>query len=388
MSATEQPAPFAVLLRQFRLAAGLTQAELADRAGLSLRGVSDLERGVRRAPHPRTVRQFAEALRLSDNDTRALLAAARGGDVDQVNPATGAGDQELSNRLEVQPPLAALDTDHLERAEAGPRGLVRRGRGSQVRPLIVVASVVGALAIGLGLAVVVLPRFGVNATAATPTPSPSATSVAGNLLLADSLAAPAAAAFVRDQSGTSVAEFSDGTSATYLWDSAYMYSAIVAHVLGPYPPNPDHAWLGAGVSLEHALPQDFAIQVRGRVTRSPESSAFGVAVEPTPGQVYQFDVLPADRSYRLELPHGQSPMVAGQSSWILPPSQPNLLRFEFRGDGLRVLANGHELARAALPSPSDYPSARISLRWALTGPPSQGNSLEVRFAQFALYALP
>jgi len=386
VNATEQPAPFAALLRGFRLAAGLTQAELADRAGLSLRGVSDLERGVRRAPHARTVRQFAEALRLSDDETRALLAAARGAEVDQVDPVTRAPAQELSNKLQVQAPLAALDTPEVPRIEAAPCGLVPRGRGSRVRPMIVVASLVGALAISLGI--VVLPRLGVNATAATPTPSPSATSVAGDLVLADSLANPADAAFVRDQSGTTVAGFSDGTSATYLWDSAYMYSAIVAHVLGPYPANPDHAWLGAGVSLEHALPQDFAIQVRGRVTRSPESSAFGLAVEPAAGQVYEFDVLPADRSYRLALPQGQAPMVEGQSSWILPPSQPNLLRFEVRGDGLRVLANGHELARAAPPSPSDHQPARLSLRWALTGPPSQGNSVEVRFAQFALYALP
>jgi hypothetical protein len=33
------PSPFAVLLRMERRAAGLTQAELADRASISLRGV-------------------------------------------------------------------------------------------------------------------------------------------------------------------------------------------------------------------------------------------------------------------------------------------------------------------------------------------------------------
>jgi transcriptional regulator with XRE-family HTH domain len=35
-----------VLLLQHRLAAGLSQEELAKRAGLSRRGISDLERGV------------------------------------------------------------------------------------------------------------------------------------------------------------------------------------------------------------------------------------------------------------------------------------------------------------------------------------------------------
>ena len=41
---------FADVLRQLRTAASLSQEELAERAGVSLRGVSDLERGLRRAP--------------------------------------------------------------------------------------------------------------------------------------------------------------------------------------------------------------------------------------------------------------------------------------------------------------------------------------------------
>jgi DNA-binding XRE family transcriptional regulator len=38
---------FATLLQRYRLAAGLSQDELAERAGLSARGISDLERGAR-----------------------------------------------------------------------------------------------------------------------------------------------------------------------------------------------------------------------------------------------------------------------------------------------------------------------------------------------------
>ena len=41
---------FADLLKQHRLAVGMTQEELAERAGLSARGISDLERGVSRRP--------------------------------------------------------------------------------------------------------------------------------------------------------------------------------------------------------------------------------------------------------------------------------------------------------------------------------------------------
>ncbi|MDQ6673061.1 MAG: helix-turn-helix domain-containing protein [Chloroflexota bacterium] len=70
-----ESATFGALLRQHRLAAGISQAALAERAGLSLRGVSDLERGARRAPYPDTVRRLADALHVSDSDRAGLLVA-------------------------------------------------------------------------------------------------------------------------------------------------------------------------------------------------------------------------------------------------------------------------------------------------------------------------
>jgi tetratricopeptide (TPR) repeat protein/transcriptional regulator with XRE-family HTH domain len=68
---------FGDLLRRYRLAAGLTQEELADRAGLSVRGLSDLERGARRAPRRETVQLLAEALQLSAAERTQLEAASR-----------------------------------------------------------------------------------------------------------------------------------------------------------------------------------------------------------------------------------------------------------------------------------------------------------------------
>jgi predicted ATPase/DNA-binding CsgD family transcriptional regulator/DNA-binding XRE family transcriptional regulator len=65
-----------VLLQQWRAAAGLSQEELAAKAGLSQRGISDLERGERRLPRPDTVRRLAEALDLDQAARAALLAAA------------------------------------------------------------------------------------------------------------------------------------------------------------------------------------------------------------------------------------------------------------------------------------------------------------------------
>ena len=70
---------FADLLRHLRTSASLSQEELAVRSGLSLRGISDLERGVRRAPHLTTIRVIADALGLGLEERQALLAAARPG---------------------------------------------------------------------------------------------------------------------------------------------------------------------------------------------------------------------------------------------------------------------------------------------------------------------
>jgi len=68
---------FGELLRRHRLAAALSQEDLAERAGLSERGISNLERGVRRSPRLTTVALLADALTLSQDDRAAFIAAAR-----------------------------------------------------------------------------------------------------------------------------------------------------------------------------------------------------------------------------------------------------------------------------------------------------------------------
>jgi CubicO group peptidase (beta-lactamase class C family)/transcriptional regulator with XRE-family HTH domain len=73
----ETPPAFGILLSRYRAAVGLTQEELAERAGLSVEAISALERGVRTRPRPVTVTQLAEALNLSPEDRAALERAAR-----------------------------------------------------------------------------------------------------------------------------------------------------------------------------------------------------------------------------------------------------------------------------------------------------------------------
>ena len=74
---SERTASFGEMLRRLRSAAGLSQEALAERAGLSRHGISDLERGARLIPRLETVRLLANGLGLGDADRLALLAAAR-----------------------------------------------------------------------------------------------------------------------------------------------------------------------------------------------------------------------------------------------------------------------------------------------------------------------
>jgi tetratricopeptide (TPR) repeat protein/transcriptional regulator with XRE-family HTH domain len=71
-------AGFGELLRRLRTAAGFTQEELAERATLSPRSVSDLERGINQTPRRETARLLAEALGLQGAVRSEFEAVARG----------------------------------------------------------------------------------------------------------------------------------------------------------------------------------------------------------------------------------------------------------------------------------------------------------------------
>lgn len=78
-------------LKRLRLAAGTTQEELAHRAGISARTVSDVERGLRSAVHGDTARRLASALGLTGETRCSFEALARGqaAATPTVQPAVG-----------------------------------------------------------------------------------------------------------------------------------------------------------------------------------------------------------------------------------------------------------------------------------------------------------
>jgi tetratricopeptide (TPR) repeat protein/transcriptional regulator with XRE-family HTH domain len=76
--ADQSSVTFASLLREHRLRADLTQEELAYAAGVSVRSISDLERGVNLTARKETTRLLADALGLTGADRAHFESVARG----------------------------------------------------------------------------------------------------------------------------------------------------------------------------------------------------------------------------------------------------------------------------------------------------------------------
>jgi tetratricopeptide (TPR) repeat protein/transcriptional regulator with XRE-family HTH domain len=92
-------ASFGLLLRRHRRSSGLSQEELADRAGVGIRTLSDLERGRTARPYRQTVGALATALSLRDTQLDEFLRLSR-----QGWPPAGQGPEDPA--LRAAPELA------------------------------------------------------------------------------------------------------------------------------------------------------------------------------------------------------------------------------------------------------------------------------------------
>jgi transcriptional regulator with XRE-family HTH domain len=98
MAAT-RASTFGDLLRRYRLAATLTQEQLAETAGLSARGISDVERGLKLRPRRDTMTLLVDALQLAPPQRALLAGAARDPSVSRAQLADAS--QEWASYLDV-----------------------------------------------------------------------------------------------------------------------------------------------------------------------------------------------------------------------------------------------------------------------------------------------
>jgi tetratricopeptide (TPR) repeat protein/transcriptional regulator with XRE-family HTH domain len=116
--------PPGLWLRGQRIAAGLTQEDLAERSGVSVRTIADMERGRTRRPYPSSVRALIRALGLPDTTGTELVARYRAPGDEPALPA----------------PAAAAETAEVPAEPAVPRQLPTAvpyfaGRTSELRLL-------------------------------------------------------------------------------------------------------------------------------------------------------------------------------------------------------------------------------------------------------------
>lgn len=74
----ELSTPFGALVRAYRNEAGLTQQELAAKAGLSVAALRDIEQSRRRRPRPSSLAALSDALGLDEENAARLVSAGRG----------------------------------------------------------------------------------------------------------------------------------------------------------------------------------------------------------------------------------------------------------------------------------------------------------------------
>jgi tetratricopeptide (TPR) repeat protein len=137
---------FGGVLRRYRVAAGLTQEELAARSGLSVRAIREMECGRSARPYPRSVRLLAEALGLSEVQRGELAVLARGGGGGGV-VVSGSGRGEVAGAVPRQLPAVVGCFTGREAELAVLSGLVDRRPGVGA-PAVVVSAIGGMAGVG------------------------------------------------------------------------------------------------------------------------------------------------------------------------------------------------------------------------------------------------
>jgi len=99
VSGTSQP-DLATLIRLARQRTGLSQEALANRSGVAVRTISDLERGRIRRPHAATVEHLARALGLTEEQRRELAEATTAAIAAAGAPEAAGGGDEASPRTD------------------------------------------------------------------------------------------------------------------------------------------------------------------------------------------------------------------------------------------------------------------------------------------------
>jgi predicted ATPase/transcriptional regulator with XRE-family HTH domain len=120
------PAPLAALIQRRRVSARLTQEELAERAGISVRTISDIERGLRRSVYRDTAERLAEALEVPGAEREDFILVVRGRVDPHETGVPGALRIAPGNRVPVPPtPLIGREREMVKLLTTFREGSIR-----------------------------------------------------------------------------------------------------------------------------------------------------------------------------------------------------------------------------------------------------------------------
>ena len=216
---------------------------------------------------------------------------------------------------------------------------------------------------------------------------PSDGGAAGRLLYADAFTDPARGLFAHDLQGIGRITGDGSTPLDFQGNYAYQNGALVARLVGDHPGG-DRAVFGRTLLANERLASDFAVEIRARLTGSPNATRFGLQYFPTSAEFFTFTLFPANTGYSVSRTAGQQSqsLATGRAPAMRPPGEDNLLRIQVQGDAARVLVNGREVALARHESLGKR-NGQIGIIIAANDVLAN-RTAEVEFRDFKVFALP
>lgn len=217
-------------------------------------------------------------------------------------------------------------------------------------------------------------------------PSPGASST-GRLLFADDFSDPARGLFPTNQQGAARITGDGSAPLDFQGSYAYQGGALVGRLIGDHPGG-ERAVFGRTLLASGTVSEDFAVEVRGRVTGSPNVARFGVQfVVGGPAEFFTFSIHPGAAAFNISRTANQvaQSLTAGRTTAMRPPPEDNLLRVEVRGDTARLFVNGQEAGLARHESFGKR-GGQLGLNMAATGQ-LINRTAEVQLREFKVFAL-
>lgn len=248
-----------------------------------------------------------------------------------------------------------------------------------------IAAAAAFVAVGAAAGFLLIGGGGRAAVEGTPVEG-SVTSPPGwRLLRADDFSNPAAGLFFEDQ-GTTRGTTSSGIAVSAPWESRYEGRGLAIRVKGPYTANPDNWSYGPNPAASGRIQEEFAVEVRARVAKSPLAAEYGLMYDlPRADDWYNWVVTPETGEYRFVWAGSgnNTKLLEDRSNLLRRGREETLLRMEVSGDTARLLANGEELAKVRHEGLTRR-DVTVRLIARITAPPEDVD-VEVRYTDFKVF---